>query len=398
MSSSHGYPGNIFMFNPLTAFFLSGLATDLFIFICDSNPSNKTHREETVKLDTSKRIDRWQEWFTNFCIPLFDKHKEEYEQSQFTDGRYNMNPFEVHSSMLISASEMISHYTTHNQLSSKTLDNVSKWFALISSLSGTRLGYHFGATKLRDLIGLSRDYTTQTSTSRSSSVLDHPHFSPGALFIRAMFVVHIHKNRFSRNLMILWEDCNAVFLAKYLCLKDYFEHAEVDVTQRVHFGPMFPYIHHVPCKTLYMLWDMTDQLSRPIPIRDIFYQMTVHIHGKAITFNTCNTTMNSSSYCEYGIQAKDCDHLIAFESILFKAHEDLNKQLSMIMNCEKQRHFQMKNQMKKRNNQNQNETFCRKRKRFNSPNFSIRPFRFLFPPDHYFLSVDDNSESEVFAL
>ena len=158
MSSSHGYPGNIFMFNPLTAFFLSGLATELFILICDSNPLNKTHREETVTLDTSKQIDRWQEWFTNLCIPLFDKHKEEYEQSQFTDGRYNMNPFEVHSSMLISASEMILHYTTHNQLSSKTIDNVSKWFELISSLRGTRLGNHFGATKLRDLISLSRDY------------------------------------------------------------------------------------------------------------------------------------------------------------------------------------------------------------------------------------------------
>ena len=110
MSSSPGYPGNIFMFNPLTAFFLSGLATELFILICDSNPLNK---EETVQLDTSKRINRWQEWFTKFCIPMFDEHKEDYEQSQFTDGSYNLNPFEVHSSMLISASEMILHHTTH---------------------------------------------------------------------------------------------------------------------------------------------------------------------------------------------------------------------------------------------------------------------------------------------
>ena len=36
---------------------------------------------------------------------MFDKHKEEYEQSQFTDGSYNLNPFEVDSSMLISASD-----------------------------------------------------------------------------------------------------------------------------------------------------------------------------------------------------------------------------------------------------------------------------------------------------
>lgn len=396
MSSSHGYPGNIFMFNPLTAFFLSGLATELFILICDSNPLNKTHREETVTLDTSKRIDRWQEWFTNLCIPLFDKHKEEYEQSQFTDGRYNMNPFEVHSSMLISASEMILHYTTHNQLSSKTIDNVSKWFELISSLRGTRLGNHFGATKLRDLISLSRDYTRQSSTSQSPSVLDHPHFSPGALFIRAMFVVHIHKKRFSRNQMILWEDCNAVFLAKYLCLKDYFEDAKDDTTLRVNFVPTFPYIHHLPRKKLYNVWNVTDQLSRPVPIHDIFYHVTVCIHGKAITFNTYNTTTNSLSYCESGCQAKDRDQLIAFESILTMAQDSLDKEFNMIVNCEKQRRFQKK----RKKNLNPTETFCggRPRKRLNSPNIPIRLFRFLFPPHQYFESFDDDSESEVFAL
>lgn len=394
MSSSPGYPGNIFMFNPLTAFFLSGLATELFILICDSN--NKTHLEETVKLDTSKRINRWQEWFTNFCIPMFDKHKEEYEQSQFTDGSYNLNPFEVHSSMLISASEMILHHTTHNQLSSKTLDNVSKWFALISSLRGTRLGDHFGATNLRNLISLSRDYIRQTSTSQSPSVLDHPHFSPGALFIRAMFVVHIHKNRFSFDQMMLWEDCNAFFLAKYLRLKDYFEHAEDDVTQRVNFGPMFPYIHHLPSKKLYNECNMMDQLSCPVPINEIFYQMTVCIHGQAITFNTCNTTMNSLSYCESGCQAKDRDQLIAFESILLTAQDSLDKEFSMIINCEKQRRFQKK----RKKNLNPAETFCRKipRKRSNSPNIPIRSFRFLFPPHQYFVSVDYDSEPEVFAL
>ena len=94
-----------FHVQPTHGIFLSGLATELFILICDSNSLNKTHSEETVKLDTSKRINRWQEWFTNFCIPMFDKHKEEYEQSQFTDGSYNLNPFEVDSSMLISASD-----------------------------------------------------------------------------------------------------------------------------------------------------------------------------------------------------------------------------------------------------------------------------------------------------
>ena len=393
MSSSPGYPGNIFMFNPLTAFFLSGLATELFILICDSNPLDK---EETVQLDTSKRINRWQEWFTKFCIPMFDEHKEDYEQSQFTDGSYNLNPFEVHSSMLISASEMILHHTTHNQLSSKTLDNVSKWFALISSLRDTRLGNHFGAKNQKDLMSLSRDYARRTSTSQSTSVLDHPHFSPGALFIRAMFVVHIHKNRFSFDQMILWEDCNAFFLAKYLCLQDYFfGHAEDDVTQGVNFAPMFPYIHHLPGKNLYDEWNMMDQLSRPVSINEIFYHMTVRIHGKAITFNTCNTTTNSLSYCESGCQAKDRDQLIAFESILTRAQCSLDKEFSMIINCEKQRRFQKK----RKKNLNPAETFCRKipRKRSNSPNIPIRSFRFLFPPHQYFVSFDYDSV-EVFAL
>jgi len=193
--------------------------------------------------------------------------------------------------------------------------------------------------------------------------------------------------------MILWEDCNAFFLAKYLRLQDYFEHAEDDVTQRVNFGPMFPYIHHLPSKNLYNEWNMTDQLSRPVPINEIFYHMTVGIHGQAITFNTCNTTTNSLSYCESGCQARDRDQLIAFESILTRAQRSLDKEFDMIINCEKQRRFQRK----RKKNLNRDETFKIPRKRLNSPNIPIRSFRFLFPPHQYFVSFDYDSV-EVFAL
>ena len=393
--SSRCDPATIFMFNPLTAFFLSGVATQLFILICDCNPSSKRHRGETVILDSAKRIDRWQERFTNFCIEIYDEYKEDYEQSQFTDGSSDLNPFEVHSSMLIGATEMILHYTSRYQLSSKTLDNVSGWFALISSLKGTRLGNHFGIRNLGRLLHLCSDYARRTSPSHSLSILDHPHFSPGALFIRTMFVVHIHKDRFSQDRMILWEDCNSFFLSKYLHLKDYFTHTEgEDVTRMNNFSPMFPYIHHLPSKNLYEKWTLFDQVSCPVPIHDIFYQITVHIHGMAITFNSFNTTTNSLSYRESGNQAKDRDHLIAFESILARAQGIFDNELDKIINCEKQRQFQIK----KRQKENRTETICRKRSwKRPTTHIPIWSFRFLFPSYNYFPSFDDDSESDVFA-
>jgi len=60
--------------------------------------------------------------------------------------------------MLIGATEMILHHTSRYQLSSKTLDNVSGWFALILSLKDTRLGNHFGIRNLGRLLHLGSDY------------------------------------------------------------------------------------------------------------------------------------------------------------------------------------------------------------------------------------------------
>ena len=144
---------NIFYFNPLTALFLAGVGTQLFVLVCDNVLRTKQMKKGTLlKLDSDKRMDRWQMCFSHLCRNVFDNHSLEDENTQF-DGNLNKNPFVVHLTLLTKHSEAILYFVRRNNLGKNTLKNVSSWFDLMVSLENSRLGRHFG-NSFQTLIGM----------------------------------------------------------------------------------------------------------------------------------------------------------------------------------------------------------------------------------------------------
>jgi hypothetical protein len=60
---------NIFIFNPLTALFLAGVATQLFVLVSDNDNQNNIQLDDSlIKLDSVKRrMHRWQMLFSQLC-------------------------------------------------------------------------------------------------------------------------------------------------------------------------------------------------------------------------------------------------------------------------------------------------------------------------------------------
>ncbi len=98
---------HVVIFNPLTAFFLSGVATQLFVLICDHDNRKKKTNRLSVK-DSDKRVLRWQSRFDEICIKRFSLYSKNYESEHFSDdANHLLSPLEVHSAMLISVSQII---------------------------------------------------------------------------------------------------------------------------------------------------------------------------------------------------------------------------------------------------------------------------------------------------
>jgi hypothetical protein len=217
---------NIFILNPLTALFLSGVATQLFVLVCDNDQRTKQQRRGThLKHQSDKQMDRWQICFTNICRELFDIHYFDDEKTQF-QGNLILDPFEVHLTLLTKHSEAILYFVQRNNLGKSTLNFFTKWFQLMVSLDKSSLGNNFEVTKLRSLIGMSQTHLllpTSTSTTHHTMLAkEYPHFSPGALFIWSAYVLHIHKHKFHHTQMYSWENCNAKIMSRFLHFSDYF--------------------------------------------------------------------------------------------------------------------------------------------------------------------------------
>ena len=128
------------------------------------------------------------------------------------------------------------------------------------SLENSRIGRHFG-NNLKTLIWMSKTYlsapsqtSTSTSTNHTTLLKEYPHFSPGALFIWSAYVLHMHKHQFCPNLMVSWENSSANFLSHFLHLPDYLNDIAADCSMD-RFSPYFPYLHGLPCKPLYNVWN-----------------------------------------------------------------------------------------------------------------------------------------------
>jgi hypothetical protein len=380
---------NIFILNPLTALFLSGVGTQLFVLlVCDNDQRTKEQRRGThLKKQSDKRMDRWQICFTNICRELFDIHYFEDEKTQF-QGNLILDPFEVHLTLLTKHSEAILYFAERNNLGKSTLKNVKKWFELmVSSLDKSSLGNKFDASKLRALIDMSKTHLAlPTSTSPTHHTIlakEYPHFSPGALYIRSAYVLHIHKHKFHHTLMYSWENCSAKIMSKFLKFSDYLNES-ADDDDMDHSLPYFPYIYHLPCKKLDQIWNLSDQISKPVPFDHIFEQINMCIYGKATTFHTSNPL-----HSRYNEHAED--QISSLQRILMEASEAINMEMKLVRNCEKQK----RHQNKKKESQFENIYTKRSRQGINplNPHWSC-PFLF---PAKYFLLTDNTAGTETFA-
>ena len=156
----------------------------------------------------------------------------------------------------------------------------------------------------------------------------------------------------------------------FLHFSDYFnESADNDMD---HCLPYFPYIFHLLCKNLDQIWNLTAQLSEPVPFHHIFEQINMCIYGKATTFHTSNPL--HSRYNEHAD-----DQISSLQRILMEASSGIDREMSLVRNCEKQK----RHQNKKKESQFENI----------NPNWSCP---FLFPAE-YFLWTDNTAGTETFA-
>ena len=380
----------VFIFNPLTVFFLSGVATQLFVLKCDNDNRKKNNIRLSVE-DSDRRVLRWQLLFDKICIKMFADYLMEYEKEYFSGDTNNLlNPFNVHSSMLLSVSQIIQKSAETENLGKKTLKNISKWFKLITSLLERRLGSHFNQQTQDSLKKIVQEYKSLKAQLHGSNSVEYPHFSPGALFIRSSFVINLHRGHFQLNLFALWEESNALLLSELLTLPNYFNNTmDNEECRKDHFSPKFPYIHHVPCKQLYETWKLEDQKILPVPIHRVFYQILICIHGKAITYQSTNLSLSSDCQIRSNVE-KEYEYVHAFATEAGNAYLLMKDAMKMASNCEKQRRFQIKRK------QQQNKNFSGTKR---SPSFHLGwscPFLFLA---RYFWVFDNNHdiESLVFA-
>jgi len=176
---------------------------------------------------------------------------------------------------------------------------------------------------------------TSTSTTHHTFLAkEYPHFSPGALFIRSAYVLHIHKDKFHHSPMCSWENGSAKFMSSFLNYSEYFNKS-TDNDDMDHCSPYFPYIYHLPCKQLDEIWNLSSQISKPVPFHHIFEQISMCIYGKATTFHT-----SFPLHSRYNEHAED--QISSLQSILMEASSAIDREMLLVRNCEKQKRHQHK--------------------------------------------------------
>ena len=378
---------SIFIFNPLTVFFLSGVATQLFVLKCDTDNRKKNNNSFSVE-DSNRRVLRWQSIFNKICTEMFADYSIKYEAEYFSGhANYLMNPFEIQSAMLLKVSRIILESANTENLGKKTLKNVSKWFKLITALTERRLGSLFDQQTLDSLKNIAQEYKSFSEIlekqHHGSISVEYPHFSPGALFIRSSFVINLHRDYFNLNSFALWEESNALFLSDLLTLPNYLD-GTIDNEEccNHNFLPTFPYIHHLPCRYLYETWKLEEQHIAPVPIHLVFDRILACIIGHATTIQSTNVFLSSNHQINTNLE-KEYEFIHAFRTNAKKASLLVREAMKLASNCEKQRRFQIK----RKQQQDKNFSYTKR-----SPPFHQGwSCPFLFPA-RYFWVLDNNND------
>ena len=333
---------NLFILNPLTAIFLSGVATRLIVILFFNNSNSVLDKSSHIYSNSIKRIERWQQIFNDYCSEYYEEYSEVYEKEEF-DSSIELNPFIIHTNLLIRYSMIIIDSTRLKKNSKKTKNNVKKWFLLMSFIKDSKLWQvHMTKQNLNKIHDLENEYSilfnNGTESERGNEFIE---FNPVALFIRSAFIVNIHKTRFNTLLFNFWEKSNVLVFTKYLPLDQYLTEISWD-KKLLNFSPEFPLINHLPCMDIFKMWDGSAQKSSPIPIYEIFAFILQVINGNMVTIHYHQRN-------QFNLPCiNEISNLCIFQKFSSHAKLTMKDNMKNIVENEKQRRFHL-NEKNKRN-------------------------------------------------
>lgn len=351
---------SIFLLNPLTVYFLSGFALQLFVFSCDHDHVASDKRSAKTTYESHIRMTRWLGVFKKHCAELFDLHSELYEKKAVEKSN---SSHQLHSKLLIGATKKMLNAVANGHVKNEaTLSKIKSWVELINSIKATTLWKIFEGEQYLDV--LFERVTEQCNacvlqnSDNSNYSITYPHFSPQALFIRCAFIVFLHNQKYSNQTEYeMWESRTSYFLSNLLHVSEYLG---PDKSELHHFLPSFPYIHHLPCSVFYKKWTDQDQLNHPVPVYDIFDLILQCLHGTMTTYDH----MNVNTSCD------EEESITEFYDVMNAAKGRMDQEKRRVISCEKQRDHQ------------QNK---RKHDSEKTPLYSLQTWllKFLFPSKYY---------------
>lgn len=318
---------SIFLLNPLTVYFLSGYAFQLFVLSCDHDSQSldlQNRRKEYESFNT--RMSRWIGVFEKHCLHLFHSHTDIFE---INSTNTHHSPHELHSQLIMWATEtMLTAVELKNVNDKVTLLKIKAWVKLIESILPYPLMSIFDnkkkRQKMRTLFARLRELCNDGINAAN---VDHhqptnfPHFSPEALFIRFAFIVFIHRNKYDKSKYEHWESATSAFLSKHLSIDGYLV---PNKSELANFGPVFPYTHRLPCSIFYKSWKQQDQDHSPASIYVIFQHVLRYIYGVMATYDNLNDN-------------HECETVNAFYCIMNAAFDLMVVEKKLVQNCDKQR-------------------------------------------------------------
>lgn len=325
---------NLFFLNPLTAIFLSGVATQI-TFIAYFNNSHLAGKSNVLLANSHRRIKIWQQLFQAYCNEYYTEYSETYEKEQF-HSKINYHPFLAHTNLLIKYSMIILELCQVQKIGYSTKMKIQKWFILIRVIINSQIWIHLIPNQnIKRLSSLVEKYDNMKDEDTGCDTKkDFIEFNPVALFIRSAFIVNIHKTLFCTTTFNSWEHCNCCLLSKYINIQDYLKDFSLE-NKPIYFSSEFPIINHLPCMEIYKMWDVSSQKSLSIPFNKIYTFILQLISGKMMTLHYHQRN-------QFNLPSKiEKANIVNFNKFCIMANLSMKKKFYNVLNNEKQKKHQM---------------------------------------------------------
>ena len=322
---------NLFNLNPLTLFFVSGVATQLFISLCCNDPLTGYTESPIVKHNTDRRMNRWQTLFYNVCRDFFKSYSYQGEVTFFQSE--SLDPYITHSQLLVSYSTTILKCCSSktNIIGQKTFSKVKDWFNLIIKLQSSNIWKKIPKENSIILVDLILQFTLLKNVNVKGQ--EYVHFSPMSLFIRSMSIVIIHQKEFvSQYIFNEWTGFIALQISDFLNIPQYKKELST-ISDITYFTPKFPYIKKMDGKILYDSWNIVAQKSSAVPVHKMFMQILVEIKLHMEHYQQA-----AKDYREDEVQ------FVNFQICVDSVQCLLEMDARQVVSCERQRKFHVKKQ------------------------------------------------------